>query len=573
MTAVDVRTGRTGSRGSWSMIGWAAFFGVLLAFARYWHSSQMGFYEDDYTLVTRAMASTWPQVREFVKSLLVSFGGQGRPLQHSLLYLLSWIAGQAGGLPQAYWLSWAILTLNTVLAYALLRRLFPPLAAIAGGLAYALYGADTTQAFLYHSFGLQQTLTYLLVALLLYVGGHKALSYVIILGSLLSYETAFPVFLAAPLLCSERGKNLAREWVRHAAILVTILVAVLALRIASGEPRIASLGFPELLTVPLVHMVQGPLVSLGTYFYRPIQVFQAFDLEMAGVLAIAFVALATALLTARGESRANLGELLGSLQRRSAAGLCDGNRRLLRLFGAGLLMVVLAYPLTFTIRAYALSGRDTRVHLAAVVGAAVIWACATELVGGSATTMRRQRAMKIVLAAYFALMVGFGFVVQRSYVRAWQLQRSFWPQVLRLCPDLSDGTVILVDPSGLEDPRFIYANHWNLPRVLEQVLVFPAEWEAPPRVFRLGAGWEDVLITSEGRFRLDSSSVLAPPSLYQEAEGRQVIFLETKDGALERVGGELEVNGKSLVIRGLPEGATPGYHRGFLYEYLVSREE
>ena len=37
-------------------------------------------------------------------------------------------------------------------------------------------------------------------------------------------------------------------------------------------------------------------------------------------------------------------------------------------------MLILAYPLTFTVRAYAISGRDTRVHLGAVLGAALLWA-------------------------------------------------------------------------------------------------------------------------------------------------------------------------------------------------------
>jgi hypothetical protein len=556
-----------------SLVGWVVFFGVLLAVARYWHSSQMGFYEDDYTLVTQGMAATWPEVREFIASLLVSFGGQGRPLQHSLLYLLSWFAGQVGGLPEAYWLGWGILTLNAVLAYSLLRRLFSPIAAMVGGLAFALFGADTTQAFLYHSFGLQQALTYLLVALHLYLSDRRLLSYVIVLGSLLSYETAFPVFLAAPLLTSLRRRPLAREIGRHVAVLAVMFMAVLALRLATGEKRVAGLEMPDLLTVPVVHMLQGLVVSLGTYLYRPLQVLQALDLEMASVLVVSFLMLALVLGFAKRDARADPTAIVTALRERTVANLGEGNRRLLRLLGSGLLMIVLAYPLTFTIRAYAISGRDTRVHLAAVVGAAIVWACVAELATALATTPRRQRLMSMVLAAYFAFMVGFGFVVQRSYVRSWELQRGFWPEILRLCPDLDDGVVMLVEPSGLEDQRFIDANSWNLPRTLPQVLVFPGEWEAPPRVYRLIPGWEDALVTADGRFRLDASTVVAPPSLYQEVDSRQVIFLETAGGVLRRVGGALAVAGTERVIRGLPQTSASEFAPGFLYTYLIPPAE
>jgi len=560
---------RPGSSLALEVLGVSALLTAVIWLARYWHSASMGFYEDDYTLVTRAMASTWPEVREFVSQILLSFGGQGRPLQHSLVYLLSWVAGRLGGLPQAYWLGWGILTLNASLAYRLLRRLFEPAPALAGALAFALFGADTTQAWITGSFGLQQSLTYLLIALHLYLSDRQVLSYVFVLGSLLSYETAFPVFLAAPLLATRRGKPLLRQITGHAVILAAMFTAVLLLRLATGEQRVAGLGFPAIVTVPLLHMLQGAVVSLGTYLYRPLQVFQAFDPEMAAVLAVAFVGLAAGFWLVRPVASIPASELVAALRARSLQSLSDSTRRLLRLIGAGLLMVVLAYPLTFTIRAYAISGRDTRVHFAAVIGAALLWACLASLLYGLACTAGRRRLISGILAAYFAVLVGFGFVVQRSYVRAWELQRGFWTEVVGLCPDLTSGTVILVDPSGLEDPRFIHANHWNLPRVLEQILVFPAEWESPPRLFRLAPGWEANLVNGDEQFRLDGSTVVAPPSLYGTVDGRQVVFLETSGGTLRRVGGEMIVDGAAFSIRELPQGPQPTFAPGFLYDDLV----
>ncbi|MCJ7707659.1 MAG: hypothetical protein MUO38_08595, partial [Anaerolineales bacterium] len=432
-----------------------------------------------------------------------------------------------------------------------------------------LYGADATQAWITGTFGLQQSLTYLLIALHLYLSDRRVLSYVLVLGSLLSYETAFPVFLAAPLLARRRGRPLLRQITGHAVILAAMFTAVFLLRLATGEQRVAGLGFPAIVTVPLLHMLQGTVVSLGTYLYRPLQVFQAFDPETAAVLAVAFVGLAAGFWLVRPVASIPASELVAALRARSLQSLSDSTRRLLRLIGAGLLMVVLAYPLTFTIRAYAISGRDTRVHFAAVIGAALLWACLASLLYGLACTAGRRRLISGILAAYFAVLVGFGFVVQRSYVRAWELQRAFWTEVVRLCPDLEAGTVVLVDPSGLEDPRFIYANHWNLPRVLEQNFVFPAGWESPPRVYRLAPGWEANLVTEDGQFRLDGSTVVAPPSLYDTVDSRQVMFLETGEGELLRVGGELVVNGTAHPIRALSQGASTHFEAGFLYRYLL----
>lgn len=567
-SAIGMST-RSGWRGGVGWLGWAGFFGLVLLVARYWHSGQMGFYEDDYTLVTRAMASTWPEVSDFVGGLLLGFGGQGRPLQHSLIYLLSWIAGQFGGLPQAYWLGWAILTLNSVLAFALLRRLFPLAAALAGGLAFALYGADTTQAFLYHAFGLQQSLTYLLIALHLYLADRKVLPYIVIAGALLSYETTFPVFLAAPLLTSRRGKALAREFGRHAGILAVLFLAVFVLRLLAEEQRVAGLAITDILTLPTLHMLQGTVVSLGTYFYRPYQTLQAVDGEMAVVLAGSLLSLGAVFWLTSGTSLAVPAELLLAIRRRSVDAVGQPTRWLLRLAAGGVAMIALAYPLTFTVRAYAISGRDTRVHFAAVVGAAIVWAVGTDLLLGLAASPSRRRMLNAGLAGYFTLMVGFGFVVQRSYVRAWELQQSFWTDVVRLCPDLDDGTVILVGPDGLEDPRFIYANQWNLPRVLEQVFAFPLDWEIPPRVYRLAADWEASIVTQDGRFLLDASTVVAPRATYETVDPAQVIVLRSAGGRLERAPGELIVQGTPYQTRPVPDAIPAAFPPGFLYQELV----
>jgi len=547
--------------------------GGVLWVARFWHSADFGFYEDDYTLVTRAMASDLPQLLEDVAAQWIVFL-QGRPLQPTMVLLLSFVAGRLGGLPEAYWLGYGILFVNATLGYLLFRRLLPPGAALLGSLAFVLFPADTTQIFLSNSLGQHLSITWFLLATHAYLSGKETLSYGLIFGSLLSYETIFPVFLAVPLL---RGPSAATPWrrlTRHALILAVIFVIVLAVRVGVGEGRVAGLGFPGILTTPLVHMAEGPIVALGTFFYRPVQVALAMDTEIGIALAVASVCFVLILARAHGEPHIDAGEALRSLLRwQQAPALSDEIRKLLRLGLVGLLMLVLAYPLTFTVRAYAISGRDTRVHFAAVVGASILWAVFSWLLLGVAESIRKQWLAASFLGLILGGLLGFGFLIQRDYVRSWELQRSFWAQVVRLCPDLEEGTVILVEPDAFEDTRQIAANHWNLPRVLNQIYTFPAEWDEPPRVYRLEPGWQQSILGEGDVLTLDASTVLAPPSLYGQVESTRVIYLTGADGVWERASGPLFIEGQQLPLKPSPAGTPVELQPGPLYPYLIDEAE
>jgi hypothetical protein len=547
---------------------------AVVGIARYWHLAQFGFYEDDYTLVTRGMASSWPEAWAFSRDLLFGFGGQGRPLQQALLYLLSFLAGRLGGLPEAYGLGYAIVAGNSMLAYTVLRRLGDARFALVGALGYALFPADTTPLFLYHAFGLQQALTWFWLAAHAYLSDRRVLAYVLILGSLLSYETVFPVFLAAPLLRGDWDRRLIRRTVAHAGILATLFGAVLVLRALVGEARVAGLGFPGVVTTPLLHMIEGPAVSMGTFFYRPIQALLAADREIALVLLVAAVLFGLLLFRLRPVSSVRPASLWAGMRRRPRFRAWPPEmQRMARLALTGLLMLILAYPLTFTIRAYAISGRDTRVHFAAILGASILWGAFAWLFLALAEGIRKRWLAAGLLAVILGGLAGFGFVIQRDYARSWELQRSFWTQVVALCPDLEEGTVILVAPEAFTDTRQIAANHWNLPRVLDQLYSFPSGWEDPPRLYRLVPGWEEHIVAGDGRLRLDAQTVLAPPSLYGEVESPRVIYLSAAGGLLVRETSPLQVAGIDFPIKSLPSAAPAGPDPGPLYRYLVDGPE
>ncbi len=232
-------------------------------------------------------------------------------------------------------------------------------------------------------------------------------------------------------------------------------------------------------------------------------------------------------------------------------------------------MMVLAYPLTFTVRAYAISGRDTRVHAAGVIGAAFLLGAVMLLILWIADSYQRKRVAVLLLAVWLGLMAGFGFVIQRDYRLAWTYQQEFWSDLVQLVPDVEDGTVILVDPGGLTDTRHIGANYWNLPRVLEQLYVFPGDWDRPPRVYRLTENWKDGIITSDGVLALDASTVFAPPSTLGMADPANAILITTDDGKPNRVQAPIGIGDQIIEFMTSSRMNEPQFAHGFLYRYLI----
>lgn len=532
--------------------GWFHVFLILVVLlaARHLLHGSFGFYEDDYTLVVRSMAAEWSEVWDFISEVLGGFGGQGRPLQHSMVFLLAYLSGRLGGLSAAYWLAYLIIGMNAVLFYVLLRRLVDGSFALLGGLAYALFFADTTQTFLYHAFGLQQALTFLILATLAYISERRILAYLLSLGSLLSYESAYLVFLGAPLLEEHWDKQWRKRFIVHAIVMLAMLAGVVALRLAVGEERVQSLGVQSLIQDSLLHTLQGPWVGFGSYLLRPIQAISNINIEVFLASVLAFLVFAWVL------GRQNYDAFV-SPGRRS---------RLLRLLIAGGVMLALAYPLTFTVRAYAISGRDTRVHLAGAIGAALILASGWMLAMARVKRAALRRVLVIALAGVLALSVGFGVLVQQDYARSWDLQKRLWSSLVETTRDLEDGTVVFVDPAGLIDTRYIGANTWNLPLVLQYIIEFPEEWQNPPRVHRLLPDWRERTLTN----RMELKAVDFKWE-YVVVPWQKAIVLETRDGRVLQRLAELELGDDQHDLK--PEDAGQQYPQGYLHGQLIGRAE
>lgn len=552
---------------------------------RYWYSSRFGLYEDDFTHLFAAASLTFREALAFAfdPSRIATLAGQGHPLHYTFMYLLANLGWSLAGIQGAYVVGFAVEAVNIVLLVTLFRGIHGFALATLGGLAYILYSADTTQAYLTFSLGLQPSLTLMLVSCHAYLSRRRWLAYPTAFLILLTYETTYPVCFAFPLLSPSPSDRSRRQVLQHVAILGALMAAVIIWRITAGDDRVSGLSLSEALLTPFVHVAQGTLVNLGTFLYRPYQVLRGLQadvivLTLLATAAAAFVMSRLPLDTPEAVRQYILRNRISTSRPRRRADLAltwasipPPIRDLARLALGGILMLALAYPLTYTVRAYAISGRDTRVHAAGVLGASLLVAALLLAALWFAESLRRRRVIAFAVAAWLGLLSGYGFLIQRDYIRAWDLQRSFWSELLPFLPDLDDGTVILVDPDGLEDPRQIGANYWNLPLILNQLYRFPDDWESPPAVYRLADTWSHFIMTPGGTLVIDDTSVFAPPSTYRKVDAEDAILIETRGDHFAREGSILLGQGGRVPIRELPpKWSEPPFPAGPLYRFMVN---
>lgn len=557
---------------SWSNL--KAFFILALTIwiAHFWYSGSFGLYEDDYNRVSKVFDLAWAEIGNYI---LHFSNSQGRPLHDGLIYLLSFLGFRLGGLQSIYWIGYVIITINTFLFYLLLKRLSAnQFFAMTGALAFCLFPADTTKPFLTHSLGIQPSLTFLLAATHCYLSQKKILSYGFILGSLLCYETIFPVFLAVPLLQRQWDLKLRRELLRHIIILGGMIISIVIIRKLSigGVGVIKNLDFISTIRWSLSNQFYGPFISISMFFYRPFQAL-LYLLQSKGELIILISFCLAGFVWVL--SRLDFAPYRQNVSSQNSVS-CSENfnyfQHLTKLTLVGFILLTLAYPLTLTELATEISGRASRVHVAAAIGASIIVACACSAILLLANRYRLKNLAAAILAAFFALLIGFGIMVQQDYQRSWQYQRAFWTDVIHLAPDLTDGTVILVDallPWGEQ----IHPFAWSMPSVVGQLYQFPWQWKNVPKLYKLNPDWQQK-ISANGEMALNNDNGLL--SYYytwespRQVKTSEIILLQEKDGKLVRTTTPIVVGTKKFSFKPLTNSTLDSFEKAYLYDYLIS---
>ena len=562
---------------------------VITFIAHFWHYQSLGLYEDDYFLIGQPMSMDIDKFGEFLNWHLINFSAtESRPL----LYLIEFTLGLIGNLIQdfhtLYLINYLVILTANVLVYVFLKSIWnQPVFVSTGTLAFTLFPADTTHAYLTHVC-LYVSLSFLTLAFLTYFANRKILSYLIIFASLFCYETVFPVFIAAPLFKQPWNKQLLKEIFKHALIMASMLALVFIARKLTGEARISQLDLITLISTPLSQMAIGPLVSLSMFFYQPAQTLLNFKGELLIFVPLCFVGFVL---------------LLSSLNKEQESKVLEQNENdifstLKKLAFTAITCLVFAYPFNFTRAATEISGRNSRVHMAAAIGACILVGLLCYLIVNLAKSNLTKNLINGGLAVFFALLVGFGLTVQHENQKSWQYQQAFWTDVVNLCPDITPETVILVDAPNLNEGKQLHSFiQWGVPITFREIYKFPSAWarveELPelndkprwffwrrytlyPKVYRLSDNWQETIV-NDGKFDFDRQNPAFDYFLKWEParllDTNNIILLEEKNRQLVRRSEPLTINDKVFEFKKAERSTEFYLEKGVLYKSLIQENE
>lgn len=422
---------------------WYAGLLLLTLASGFFFADRLSIYEDDWVVVAIPINESW----HWLADNLVNFWQhwpQGRPLGWSVLFGLSKIGYALGGLPGAYLVAAAMISVNALLIAALVKPAFGRNAALLAAAAFILAPADTSRLLLTNSFSLQFAIGAGLWGCWLYRRGRSVLGYLSACAALLCYENGFMIFIAAEPLRA-LGQRFSVK--RFAVLLVSVaatLLAALTIRASLGEARAA--GFVHdptaLLLASVSRTFMGAETSFSLFLQRPFgtALEEGSFMMIASALVLAlFCAFVVRSNTAKAPTRADCWALLV----------------------AASLPLLASYSIQLNNEVTVRAGRITGgVHyvssltLAFLVGALV---GATEKLG-----LLTRLGTKGAICVYLALCFVFAQELRRDFELSAVYQRTFWSELIRLCPDATDGTVIMVTTDELPEGQYVSSHSWSV---------------------------------------------------------------------------------------------------------------
>ena len=531
---------------------------VLLAItiwiAYFWHSASFGLYWEDRVWMLNAIETTWSEAwHELLKIILTMH--QGRPLQSGLIHLLSFIGFKLGGLHVVYWIAYAILTVNSFLFYTLLKRVFnQEVFAVTGALGFCLFPGYTVQILLTLALSVQPSLMFFLIASHCYLSGRKKLSYLFILATLFCYELFFPIFLAVPLLKKKWDSKIVRELFRHALVMAALFLLVLIIRKVMGVNRVADLSIVSALKTSIWAMIFGPITTMKTFLYRPLETLEALagrerNMELWLFLPLYFVGLVWA---------------LSRLKLKTSIFFKD----LLKPALVGSIVLVLAYSLALVGPIKLVDDVGSRIHSGAIVGASILCACIGSSIMYIGKAYGKRRLATLLLAAYFSLLLGFGLSIQRDYALAWQYHSSWLSDIIKLVPDITDGSVILFEEKGLKSTKYIRWFQDADRTILSALFQFPNDWENPPIIVPLKDSWQAYSHLDNNLNLLYVGNPLNPSDT-KKFKSTSIVFLEPQNGNLTRRVNPMIIGDQTLKLKNQSEPIISTFDKKPLYNYMI----
>lgn len=534
-----------------------SFAPLLLAtvtfISHYCYFRSFGFYEDDWAFFVPPFVLSHELIFE---KIIGFFAGmtQGRPIGFAIALAGGTLGATLDGLPGIYLLGYLFLIVNVIAFYYFLRQIMPGKAALIGALCFVLFAADTTKAFLTHALIIQPALTFLIVASLCYIKEKRLLSYIIVTGALLTYETAYLPFYGLPLLNYGFNKNGIKKSLIHATILTIILISVVCLRTYLGESRIGELaGNPTWRMIRLLIGIGiGPFVMMGLSLVRPITAILGVNAASAAVIIIVTFIIFIYLFWQKNEySTSDV-----SIQ------------RIVQLGATGLFLTFLSYGLAFNnFPLYCLAGRSTSIHVAGSFGFSIFLASLAMIIIMWGEKNQKQTCALLGISLYLGLLAGFHVNVQQEFKQNWLYQGGFWQEVLKLCPDATENTIVIVeDAGGIRKFKYALPHSWTDFIILDSLFRYPAEWANYPKLYVMDGNWESSLKKENNQImcKVQEGSLIwipLPPN--------NLIVLKASKQGLGRATGTIQLLGQEFPLKKESQGSANQFEKTRIFNSLI----
>jgi len=555
------------------------FIGIIAInwLANYLFFNDFGLYVDDYFRIP-SMMQAMIEGHKAVVSTIFSSPINVRPLHGDLIYALSLIGLKLGGIPGVYLIAFLVLSINSILTFILLIHVTKNIVcSFIGALAPLLNPVITAKLWLTAALGIQPALTLLLLSFIFYIHKKKVLSYVLVATSLFCYETFFWVFISAPLLVGRWSRKLISQVVMHVAILSSIFTAFFIFKSLASDPRLGIYNIKDLFHTAFKHSIEGPYTNLAGNFKIPIKTLislSSMDLFL-GVFCAAGLFLYLYKLESIDAAYAHTGgHFKGSIT-------ADGSTTsftisiISRLLLVGLIMLIFSYPLTFLGSVRTIYGIDSRLHFSGTLGISFIYAGIGALIMRYFSDINKSKIGFAILSVWLSLLIVYNFGVQQDYRQARNIQRKFWTDLIKLCPDITDGTLVFFYPDGIHRVKSISSFDWSTSFVLEKLYDFPAEWGNPPRVYVINkAGWENILFSDPNLTLSDLDekrmvNIVNKSDIGRKIDTNNCIFIDYENGYLHRLKRRFGLNGKTIQ-KDTTENILGNLKKGVLFSYLVN---
>lgn len=359
----------------------------------------------------------------------------GRPVGWFFLSLLGSPGRESGELTDLYLVGFVIVSTIAVLIYLITKKKFGVLAGALTSILFLTSPVDTTRIEVTLNYIAHTGFIFTLLAIWLYQRQRKLLAYIISVFSLLSYESTFLPFVAAPLLThSIYSKKTWKEQMLHGIICLLIIMAISAIRYWVFDRGFSIHQGQQDRNTLLALFIGLENYSIHFFNFFLFGIKQGFQ-NLSALSATIGLIVSTPLLF-----------LIYHLRETDI----DKSKKILELFVVGCTLLVLGLA-TSGIAEYSpvgepFGGRNTRVFVSATFGGSVM-ICAMILL-----CFHAADKYKITPAAYaLMLTILFGvssnaLKIQNDYVEAWDIQKHMFRAAIELSCDASLGDSIILLP-------------------------------------------------------------------------------------------------------------------------------